>query len=494
MKKFGSWTEQLAALFRKNSQAITFRPNQATTYTASRDIQLPPGDTDHVVMSATSTATMTGKTFDANGSGNSISNIENADIAAGAAIAYSKLALTGEILSADIAAAEKTGSGDVVLQTSPTIASPTVTGTLLLQNPSGSQPELHFSEDPDNGTNVVKLKAPATLAGDVTLTLPPDDGDAGEALVTDGSGGLTFEPVVTDPTTTRGDIIRRGAAVLERLAAATDNRVVAGDGTDVVSKQIDDPAFFSSGAAATPTAHGVVTTYVPTIASAVHTVSSANYTILDNDGFNRIQVTTGASNRTITLPAVANNAGRYIEFYKADSGSGAVVVDTPGAEVIVDGYSGSTGSFSLYTQFASGSVYCDGSNWYIIKDFFSYGTDTLVFSFNGIGGNTGSLTLRYTRTNNLVTMTLPDSFTATTGISSTTLSATTVPTWARPSVTMDYPIPVQNNSTNLTTMGRLQIASTGVVTIFRDYVSTAFTDASTCGLVTGTRTYTWMIF
>ncbi len=43
-------------------------------------------------MSASSTATMTNKTFDADGAGNSISNIENADIKAGAAIDAAKIA------------------------------------------------------------------------------------------------------------------------------------------------------------------------------------------------------------------------------------------------------------------------------------------------------------------------------------------------------------------------------------------------------------------
>lgn len=47
--------------------------------------------------------------------------ITNANISASAAIAYSKLNLTGNILSADIASAEKTGTGDVVLQTKPTL-------------------------------------------------------------------------------------------------------------------------------------------------------------------------------------------------------------------------------------------------------------------------------------------------------------------------------------------------------------------------------------
>lgn len=91
MKLYGSLSRLVAILFRKDSQDITVRPNQATTYTASRDIQLPPGDAAHVLMSASSVATMTNKTFDADGAGNSISNIENADIKSGAAIDAAKI-------------------------------------------------------------------------------------------------------------------------------------------------------------------------------------------------------------------------------------------------------------------------------------------------------------------------------------------------------------------------------------------------------------------
>lgn len=91
MRQIGSWTRLLSIRFRKDGQDITARPNQATTYTAARDIQLPADDTDHVIISATSTATLTNKTFDADGTGNSISNIENADIKSGAAIDAAKI-------------------------------------------------------------------------------------------------------------------------------------------------------------------------------------------------------------------------------------------------------------------------------------------------------------------------------------------------------------------------------------------------------------------
>lgn len=78
-----------------------------------------------------------------------------------------------------------------------TLASPTVTGTLLLQNPSGSQPILALSEDPDNGTNVINLQAPNTLAGDLTLKLPATNGSSNFFLQTDGAGNTTWASAAT---------------------------------------------------------------------------------------------------------------------------------------------------------------------------------------------------------------------------------------------------------------------------------------------------------
>lgn len=64
MKVFGSISRLVSILFRKDSQDITLRPNQSTTYTASRDIQLPSGDAAHVLVSRDSTDTLTNKTID----------------------------------------------------------------------------------------------------------------------------------------------------------------------------------------------------------------------------------------------------------------------------------------------------------------------------------------------------------------------------------------------------------------------------------------------
>jgi hypothetical protein len=62
---------------------------------------------------------------------------------------------------------------------------------LQLKNGATSAGFLEFFEDSDNGTNKVTLIGPASTA-DITLTLPSSDGDASQALITDGSGVLSF--------------------------------------------------------------------------------------------------------------------------------------------------------------------------------------------------------------------------------------------------------------------------------------------------------------
>ena len=51
---------------------------------------------------------------------------------------------------------------------------------------------LKLYEDTDNGTNFVSLKAADSIASNVTFTLPAADGTNGQALVTNGTGTLSF--------------------------------------------------------------------------------------------------------------------------------------------------------------------------------------------------------------------------------------------------------------------------------------------------------------
>ena len=64
----------------------------------------------------------------------------------------------------------------------------TTTVNLIIDN----QKEIRFRETTANGTNYVALKAPASLSADLTFTLPSADGASGQALVTNGSGVLSF--------------------------------------------------------------------------------------------------------------------------------------------------------------------------------------------------------------------------------------------------------------------------------------------------------------
>ena len=67
------------------------------------------------------------------------------------------------------------------------------------------------------GGEYVALQAPATLASSYTLTLPVDDGTSGQALITDGSGVLSWSSAAS------GDVYGP--------ASATDNAIARFDGT-----------------------------------------------------------------------------------------------------------------------------------------------------------------------------------------------------------------------------------------------------------------------
>ena len=111
-----------------------------------------------------------------------------------------------------------TGSQSVVLRggpTSPTTGVTVANGTTVLCAWNGSDfvsvgvttslttpltvvgnatagAEIRLPEDTDNGSNYVALKAPDTLASNLTFTLPSTDGTNGQTITTNGSGTLSF--------------------------------------------------------------------------------------------------------------------------------------------------------------------------------------------------------------------------------------------------------------------------------------------------------------
>jgi hypothetical protein len=91
---------------------------------------------------------------------------------------------------------------------------------------SGS--EIRLPEDTDNGSNYVALKAPDTIASNLTLTLPSADGTSGQVLQTNGSGVLSFAGVsggkvlqVINSTQTSSDSISSNASLQDTSLSAS---------------------------------------------------------------------------------------------------------------------------------------------------------------------------------------------------------------------------------------------------------------------------------
>ena len=98
--------------------------------------------------------------------------------------------------------------------------------------------EVRLPEDTDNGSNYVALKSPATLAANLTLTLPSADGTAGQFLSTNGSGQTSFASV----TASKYELI---TTVTAAAAATVD---FTGLSSDYVAYQLFVTGLFASGA------------------------------------------------------------------------------------------------------------------------------------------------------------------------------------------------------------------------------------------------------
>lgn len=73
------------------------------------------------------------------------------------------------------------------------VLNPDIQGDLKIAGTSSSTVgNLVLKEASDNGVHRISIKAPTTLAANVAFTLPDNDGNANEVLITDGSGALSW--------------------------------------------------------------------------------------------------------------------------------------------------------------------------------------------------------------------------------------------------------------------------------------------------------------
>ncbi|MGI9307170.1 MAG: hypothetical protein ACR2P5_07700 [Gammaproteobacteria bacterium] len=95
--------------------------------------------------------------------------------------------------------------------------------------------------------------------------------------------------------------------------------------------------------------------------SGVQTVTSADATITDTSQ-RAVAVTTGGTDRTITLPTASANIGSPITVIVADDAAGDVIIDGEGAETI-----NGVASFRLYGQYQYARMVSVGSSWILLN-------------------------------------------------------------------------------------------------------------------------------
>ena len=161
-----------------------------------------------------------------------------------------------------------TFAGNVVVSGSIAVPSPlTVTGN------STAGAEIRLPEDTDNGSNYVALKAPNSLASNLTFTLPTADGTNGQYLQTNGSGQLAFATVpTTSPAGSTGQLQYNNAGSFAAISSGTSGQVLQ-----------------SAGAGTPPTWATIASSPVVLIASATLSTTATQFLL------NNIPVTTYSS-------------------------------------------------------------------------------------------------------------------------------------------------------------------------------------------------------
>ena len=212
------------------------------------------------------------------------------------------------------------------------LASPTFTGNVTIN----AQGDLRLADS--DSSNWVALQAPATVASNLTLTVPAADGTADQSLVTDGAGALSFA--------SRSRLVR-GTAVATTSGTSIDftsipswakritvNLVgISTNGTSAEIIRIGDSSGFSASS------------YVGTTSFLVGGVSPICGVNTLSDGFNLMGQTASTPTNNLTAKVVIELVAAFggINYWVASG----VISRIDGGNVyqkFVAGYKGLTGT------------------------------------------------------------------------------------------------------------------------------------------------------
>ncbi len=149
--------------------------------------------------------------------------------------------------------------------------------------------ELRLPEDTDNGTNYIALKAPDSIASNVTLTLPSADGTNGQALITNGSGVLSFTTLSTTLTYSSGTATGNGSTTAFTISSG---------------RSVEDVLVFVNGFQLTPTTDYTISGTTLTFQTAPANNDEITYRYLPLGGaYTSANFTGNGSSTTITIDA-----------------------------------------------------------------------------------------------------------------------------------------------------------------------------------------------
>jgi hypothetical protein len=161
----------------------------------------------------------------------------------------------------------------------------TSTVNLIIDNDK----EIRFREATANGTNYVSLSAPATLASDVSFTLPSADGTNGQALITNGSGTLSFTTLSTTLTYSSGTATGNGSTTAFTISSG---------------RSVNDVLVFVNGFQLTPTTDYTISGTTLTFQTAPASSAEITYRYLPLGGaYTSANFTGNGSATTITIDA-----------------------------------------------------------------------------------------------------------------------------------------------------------------------------------------------
>ena len=142
-------------------------------------------------------------------------------------------------------------------------------------------------EGTDNGTNAVTIKSPNSLAASYTLTMPADDGNANDVLVSDGSGNLSFSAPAASNFTLAAD-----SGSDDTFSTGSTLTFTGGEGIDTT---VSDDTITIAAEDATDSNKGIAS-----FDSGDFSVSSGNVTLADSTNGAVLAISATANETTVS--------------------------------------------------------------------------------------------------------------------------------------------------------------------------------------------------